>query len=70
MTTFNQIAIVFLMIAVFAKLSKILDSFFPPFYIIAGIITGPFLLNIVTNTEVVGLFGEIGVIFFTTLSRI
>jgi CPA2 family monovalent cation:H+ antiporter-2 len=63
MTTFNQIAIAFLMIAVFAKISKILDSFFPPFYIIAGIITGPFLLNIVTNTEVVGLFGEIGVIF-------
>src|SRR6056297_1071369 len=63
MTTFSQVAIAFFTIAIFGRLSKLLDSFFPPFYIIAGIITGPFFLNIVTETEVIGLFGEIGVIF-------
>ena len=63
MPNISQVAIAFFTIAIFARISKSLDSFFPPFYIIAGIIMGPPLLNIVTNTEVIGLFGEIGVIF-------
>ncbi|MFW6030907.1 MAG: cation:proton antiporter [Halanaerobiales bacterium] len=63
MTIYNQIAIAFLSIAIFARISRWMDSFFPPFYILAGIITGPFLLNIVSDIKVVGLFGEIGVVF-------
>ena len=55
MPNISQVAIAFFTIAIFARISKSLDSFFPPFYIIAGIIMGPPLLNIVTNTEVIGL---------------
>jgi CPA2 family monovalent cation:H+ antiporter-2 len=40
-----------------------MNSFFPPFYILAGIVAGPFFLGLVTNTDVIGVLGEIGVVF-------
>ncbi len=63
MDVYIQVAIAFIALAIFAKLSRWTNSFFPPFYILAGIVTGPYVLGLVTNQDVIGVFGEIGVVF-------
>jgi CPA2 family monovalent cation:H+ antiporter-2 len=60
---YYQIGISFAVIALFARLAKISKSFFAPFYILAGILVGPFALGIVTNKQIIGLFADIGVVF-------
>jgi predicted Kef-type K+ transport protein len=39
------------------------QCFFAPFYIFAGVLLGPGVLNVVSNSEVISLLGEIGVVF-------
>jgi len=60
---YYQVGISFIVIALFARLAKLTKSFFAPFYIVAGILVGPFTLGLVTNKEIIGLFADIGVVF-------
>ncbi|MDW7668996.1 MAG: cation:proton antiporter [Bacillota bacterium] len=63
MNAYTQVAIAFISVALFARIAKKLNSFYPPFYILAGILTGPLILNWVINDEIIGLLSEIGVVF-------
>jgi len=63
MSIYTQVAIAFMSVAIFARIAKKINSFYPPFYIFAGIITGPVFLNLVVNDEIIGLFSEIGIVF-------
>lgn len=63
MELYYQVGISFAVIALFARLAKVTKSFFAPFYIVAGILVGPFALGLVTNKEIIGLFADIGVVF-------
>ncbi len=63
MNVYTQVAIAFMSVAIFARIAKKINSFYPPFYIFAGILTGPLFLNWVVNNEVIGLLSEIGVVF-------
>lgn len=63
MSVFGQVAICFAAIAVSAIIAEKTGLFFAPFYIIAGLILGPGMFNIVRNAEVISLLGEIGVVF-------
>ncbi|MBS4538649.1 cation:proton antiporter [Clostridium sp. D2Q-11] len=63
MEAFIQVAIAFLGIAIVGRISKKLNSFYPPFYIVAGIILGPFGLGLVKNKEIIEVFADLGVIF-------
>jgi len=60
---YYQVGISFAVIALFARLAKVTKSFFAPFYILAGILVGPFALGLVTSKEIIGLFADIGVVF-------
>ncbi len=63
MSSYLQIAIVFGGLALSARLARAMKSFFPPFYIISGIILGPFGLGLVNDESIIKLFSEIGVVF-------
>jgi len=63
MNVYTQVALMFISVALFARIAEKTKSFYPPFYIFAGILVGPPILNLVVNEEVVGLFSEIGVVF-------
>lgn len=63
MTLFTQLAIAFLALAVVGYVSKILKSFKPPFYILAGIVLGPAVFGLVDNLQVFGLMGDFGLVF-------
>ena len=63
MELYYQVGISFAVIALFARLAKATKSFYAPFYIVAGILVGPFALGLVTNKEIIGLFADIGVVF-------
>jgi CPA2 family monovalent cation:H+ antiporter-2 len=58
-----QLALCFAAIAISAVLAEKTGLFFAPFYILAGFLLGPGLLNLVSDTEVVSVLGEIGVVF-------
>ncbi|WP_409227908.1 cation:proton antiporter [Gudongella sp. SC589] len=63
MSIYGQVAIAFVSLALFGRIAEKTESFYPPFYILAGILMGPPILNIVVDHEVIGLFSEIGVVF-------
>lgn len=63
MSTYMQVALCFAAIGLSALLAERTRLFFAPFYIIAGLILGPGMLNLVRETEVISLLGEIGVVF-------
>jgi len=63
MTLFTQIAIAFLALAIAGFVAKVLKSFNPPFYIVAGILLGPAVFGLVSNEEVFSLLGDIGLVF-------
>lgn len=63
MDTYFQLAVTFTAITVMGYISHASKSFFPPFYILAGIILGPWGLDLITDTPTVNLLGEIGVVF-------
>ncbi len=63
MSVYGQMALAFISLALFGRIAEKTNSFYPPFYIFAGIFMGPPILNLVVNEEVVGLFSEIGVVF-------
>lgn len=63
MDDYIQIAVCFAAIALSAHLAEKTKLFFAPFYIVAGFIIGPNVLGIVTNTHIIELLGEIGVVF-------
>ena len=63
MELYYQVGISFAAVAIFSRIAKISKSFFAPFYIMAGILVGPFALGLVTNKEIIGLFADIGVVF-------
>jgi CPA2 family monovalent cation:H+ antiporter-2 len=63
MELFTQIALAFLALAIAGVLSKLLQSFKPPFYILAGIVLGPALLNVVEPSKTFEIFSTIGLVF-------
>ncbi len=63
MNDYIQIAACFAAIALSAFMAEKTKLFFAPFYIIAGILVGPEVLGIVTETHIVSLMGEVGVVF-------
>ena len=63
MSIYMQVAVCFAAIALSAVLAEKTGLFFAPFYIIAGLIFGPGMLNLVKQAEVISLLGEIGVVF-------
>lgn len=63
MDIYLQIAFCFAAVAVSAFLAEKTKLFFAPFYIIAGILLGPGVFNLITDTEIISIFGEIGVVF-------
>lgn len=63
MDVYIQVGISFIAMGIFAHLARLTRSFFVPFYILAGIIMGPFFLNIVTRVEVISIFADIGIVF-------
>ena len=63
MSTYMQVALCFAAIGLSALLAEKTKLFFAPFYLIAGLILGPGMLNLVRETEVISLLGEIGVVF-------
>jgi Kef-type K+ transport system membrane component KefB len=58
-----QLALCFAAIGISAALAEKTGLFFAPFYIIAGFLLGPGMFNLVSNTEIISLLGEIGVVF-------
>ncbi len=63
MSTYMQVAFCFAVIGASALFAEKTRLFFAPFYIIAGSVLGPGMLNLVHETEVISLMGEIGVVF-------
>ena len=63
MEVYFQIAICFAALGLSAFIAEKLGLFFAPFYVLAGLICGPGVLKLVTNTEIITLFGDIGVVF-------
>ncbi len=63
MDLFTQITIAFFALAIAGVLSKLLASFKPPFYILAGIILGPALLNIVEPSDTFEVLSKVGLVF-------
>lgn len=63
MDIYFQAAICFAAIALSALLAEKTRLFFAPFYILAGLLLGPGVFNIVTNHEIISFLGEIGVVF-------
>ncbi len=63
MSIYLQVAICFAAIGMSAFVAEKTGLFFAPFYIIAGFLLGPGALNMVNETEVISLLGEIGVVF-------
>ena len=63
MSIYMQVAVCFAAIALSAVLAERTGLFFAPFYIIAGLIFGPGMLNLVKEAEVISVLGEIGVVF-------
>jgi CPA2 family monovalent cation:H+ antiporter-2 len=63
MDLYFQIAICFAAIGISALIAEKTKLFFAPFYILAGVLLGPNVLNLVSDSEVISLFGEIGVVF-------
>jgi len=63
MDLYFQIAICFAAIGIAAMLAEKTRLFFAPFYILAGLLLGPSVLNVVNNYEIISLLGEIGVVF-------
>ena len=63
MNDYIQIAACFSAIALSAFLAEKTKLFFAPFYIIAGLLIGPEVLGIVTETHIIELMGEVGVVF-------
>ncbi len=63
MGIYTQVAVCFAAIALSAVLAEKTRLFFAPFYILTGLLLGPGGLNWVSNTEVISLLGEIGVVF-------
>jgi Kef-type K+ transport system membrane component KefB len=63
MSVYQQVAVCFAAIAVSAVIAEKTGLFFAPFYIIAGLLLGPGMLGVITETEVITLLGEIGVVF-------
>ena len=63
MGIYLQVAVCFAAIGLSAFLAEKTKLFFAPFYILAGFLLGPGGLNWVTETEVITLLGEIGVVF-------
>ncbi|MFW5838845.1 MAG: cation:proton antiporter [Bacillota bacterium] len=63
MDLFTQIAIAFLALGIAGVLAKLLKSFNPPFYILAGIILGPALFNVIKPSDTFEVFSKIGLVF-------
>lgn len=63
MDIYLQIALCFASIALSAYLAEKTKLFFAPFYILAGFIFGPNSFGLITNTEIISLMGEVGVVF-------
>lgn len=63
MDLYFQVAICFAAIGLSALIAEKTKLFFAPFYIFAGVLLGPGVLNVVSNSEVISLLGEIGVVF-------
>ena len=63
MLLFTQVTLAFIALAIAGFSAKALRSFKPPFYILAGVLLGPAVFNMVTNMPVFELLGEIGLIF-------
>ena len=57
-----DIGFVIIIATVFAYFAKLLRQPLIPAYILAGIIIGPFL-GLITNTEIITTFSEIGIAF-------
>lgn len=63
MDLYFQVAICFAAIAAAALIAEKTRLFFAPFYILAGLLLGPNVLNLVSDSEIISLLGEIGVVF-------
>ena len=63
MDTYLQVAVCFAAIGISALLAEKTKLFFAPFYIIAGIILGPSVFNLITDETTISLLGDIGVVF-------
>jgi len=63
MSTYMQVALCFAAIGVSALLAEKTKLFFAPFYLIAGLVLGPGMLNLISETKTISLLGEIGVVF-------
>jgi len=63
MSLYVQVAICFAAIGASALIAEKTKLFFAPFYILAGLLLGPNVLNVVSNSEVISVLGEIGVVF-------
>ncbi len=63
MDIYFQVAICFAAIGLSALIAEKTKLFFVPFYILAGLLLGPSVFNLVNNAEIISLLGEIGVVF-------
>lgn len=63
MSVFIQVAIAFAALGVASRLSKVIKSFFPPFYILVGILLGPAVLGITVHQDVFAFLGDVGLVF-------
>ncbi len=63
MNLYFQIAVCFTAIGISALIAEKTKLFFAPFYILAGLLLGPNVLNVVSDSEIISLLGEIGVVF-------
>jgi CPA2 family monovalent cation:H+ antiporter-2 len=63
MDIYLQVAICFAAIGLSAFAAEKTRLFFSPFYILAGFLFGPNVIGAVTDTHVISLLGEIGVVF-------
>lgn len=63
MSIFVEVAIAFAALGIASRISRKLKSFFPPFYILMGIVLGPMVLNVTVSEDVFKVFGDIGLVF-------
>ena len=63
MSVFVELSIGFAALALASRVSRKLKSFFPPFYILMGILLGPMVFAIVGENTVFQTFSDIGLVF-------
>lgn len=63
MSVFVELSIGFAALALASRVSRKLKSFFPPFYILMGILLGPMVFGLVEENIVFSTFADIGLVF-------